>query len=238
LGTALLPTLSSMWAKGEHQNMRQTSNYYLRVNLFVAIPASLGLYFLALPIVQVLFMRGRFSMADAIATASVVRIYSLTVIASSVVRVLVPSYYAIKNTWAPAAISGICLAAHIMIAPVLMGMFGLEGLMSSSLLSAALNMILLVVGFRWLIGPLGVPRLLKSILLFALPGSALAMAIQVYFPIVNALGIGNFSRLIALAIAILFGMIAYAAVSYAFKLEEFMHSAGTFIDRLQRRLKK
>ena len=49
--------------------MTETANYYLRVNLFVAVPAAIGLFVLAQPIVELLFLRGRFTMADAVATA-------------------------------------------------------------------------------------------------------------------------------------------------------------------------
>ena len=57
LGTALLPTLAAMWSRKEENRMSETTHFYLRLNLFVAIPSALGLYFLARPIVELLFQR-------------------------------------------------------------------------------------------------------------------------------------------------------------------------------------
>lgn len=91
LGTALLPTLSRLWVSQEKSKMIETANYYVRLNLFVAIPAALGLFFLGIPIVELLFQRGKFSAADALETGSILQVYAFTLVVSSSVRVLVPS---------------------------------------------------------------------------------------------------------------------------------------------------
>jgi putative peptidoglycan lipid II flippase len=115
LGTALLPTLSAMWARGERVRMIETANYYLRLNLFVAVPAAIGLYVLAGPMIELLFQRGNFKSADTQSTALVVQVYAFILLSSSCVRVLVPGFYAVKNTWLPAVVSGICLVVHIVV---------------------------------------------------------------------------------------------------------------------------
>ncbi len=153
LGTALLPTLAGMWARGQKQKMSETANYYLRLNLYVAVPAAVGLYVLAQPIVEVLFLRGKFIAGDAAMTALVIRVYSFILISTSCVRVLIPSFYAIKNTWLPAMASGICLVVHVVLAPILMRHYGLGGLVSSSFVTGTLNLTILLISYRFLIGP-------------------------------------------------------------------------------------
>ncbi|MES3038572.1 MAG: murein biosynthesis integral membrane protein MurJ [Bdellovibrionota bacterium] len=151
LGTALLPMLSKLWTNKDKEKFSETSEHYLKLNLVMGVFCAAVLYCYALPIVEILFQRGRFTPADSQATADVVRIYSLVLIPASCVRVLAPSYYAVKNTWFPAVVAFISLASHLIAAPLLMDMYGLPGLNLSSSLSATVNAICLLVGFQLMI---------------------------------------------------------------------------------------
>ncbi len=209
LGAALLPTLSAMWSQGESARMSESVNYYLRLNLFLAIPAALGLYFLALPIVEVLFMRGKFSLVDAESTASVLRIYSVLLIAASCGRVLVPAYYAAKNTWLPAVIAAAALLLHILLAPLLMKNAGLEGLVISSCLSALVNAFALLLFFSRRIHKFDFWKLTVATLKFLIAGAGMVGALQIYEPLVAFSGI----KLLSLAVTIAAGALVYFALS-------------------------
>jgi putative peptidoglycan lipid II flippase len=242
LGTALLPTLAALWAKGEKAKTTETANYYLRLNLFVAVPAALGLYFLATPIVQLLFERGEFTPEDSLFTASVLEIYAFTLILSSSVRVLVPSYYAVKNTWFPAVVSAVCLVVHILVAPIWMQHWGIRGLVGSTCMTAGLNLICLIVFYRQFIGQLGIGKILISVMKFAIAGVVLAGICQIY-PYVVAVfmnfGLGVFiPRLISVIFVIGFAAIGYGVVSYLLKTEEFHHVFNSLLGRIRRKLKK
>lgn len=220
LGAALLPTLSGLWAQGERERMSQTANYYLRVNLFVAIPAALGLYFLALPIVEVLFMRGRFTGADAEITAAVLRIYSLMLISTSCARVLVPAYYATKNTWFPAVVSAGALGVHIVLAPILMREWGLEGLVVSALMSATLNTCLLL-GFypRW-IGDFDYGKLALHGVKFMGAGVGMVMVLKSYHLLMGWFEEVSLGQTLSLGLTILLAAGAYLGLSHVFQVEE------------------
>jgi putative peptidoglycan lipid II flippase len=220
LGTALLPMLSGLWAQGNKEQMTETANYYLRLNLFVAIPAALGLYFLALPIVEVLFLRGRFTGADAEATATVVRVYSMILISTSCVRVLVPAYYATKNTKFPALVSGLALISHITIAPFLMKLWGLEGLVISSLISATLNIALLLGFYPKLIGAFDYFKFTTHVVKFIFAGAGMVIVLQIYGQFLNWFGDAAFAKMIALALTILLGAAVYAGLSFVLKVDE------------------
>ena len=49
LGSALLPTLALHWANGDRASMRETINHAMRLILFLALPAAVGMYVLAHP---------------------------------------------------------------------------------------------------------------------------------------------------------------------------------------------
>ncbi|MGZ5278324.1 MAG: murein biosynthesis integral membrane protein MurJ, partial [Pseudobdellovibrionaceae bacterium] len=242
LGTALLPTLSALWSRGEKEKTSETANYYLRLNLFVSVPAALGLFFLATPIIQLLFERGQFSPEDTVMTASVLEIYAFTLILSSSVRVLVPSYYAVKNTWFPAVVSAVCLVAHILVAPLWMEHWGIRGLVASTSMTAGLNLFFLIAFYSKFIGRLGLWKIWWSVAKFLIAGCVLAAICMMYpyvFAVLMNFGLGVLiPRLIAVSFVIGFAAIGYAVVSYILKTEEFHHVFNSILGRIRRRMKK
>ncbi len=220
LGTALLPTLAAMWSRNEGQRLSETTHFYLRLNLFVAIPSALGLYFLAHPIVELLFQRGQFTAEDTLATASVVQIYSLILIPTSCVRVLAPAYYAVKNTWFPALVSGVALIVHIIIAPVLMKNYGLNGLNFSAFVSSGLNFILLLGCFSKFITPFNWGHLALQTLKFLVPGFLMAASLLSYPYLRQSLPENFLGHLLALSFSLALAGIIYLGTSSLMRLEE------------------
>ena len=220
LGTALLPTLAAMWSRKEAARMSDTTHFYLRLNLFVAIPSALGLYFLAQPIVELLFQRGHFSVEDTIATATVVQIYSLILVPTSCVRVLAPAYYAVKNTLFPALVSGFSLIVHVIIAPILMKNYGLSGLNFSTFVSSGLNFILLLGFYQRYITGFQLGHLALQTLKFLIPGAGMAGSLLLY-PFWRQLLPGNFvGHLLSLSLAMALAGLVYLGMATAMRLEE------------------
>lgn len=239
LGTALLPTLSKMWAEGAREKLLETSQYYLRLNLFVCLPAAVGLFSLAYPIVEVLFRRGKFSEEDGVATALVVSIYAFILITSSSVRVLVPIYYAMKNTKWPAIVGVISLATHVIIAPLLMKYWGLGGLVFSSFVSSAVNFICLALPINRQVGSFGWTKLSISFLKNLVAASG--MGVVVYFlnqELRPYLGSSEVGRLVNLMITLLVGLGFFVFMSHLMKSEEMAVTYRTVSDKLVKKLKR
>lgn len=242
LGTALLPTLSQLWSKQEKEKFNSTVRYYFNLNLYIAIPAALGLLFLAGPIVDLLFQRGQFSPADAAQTALVVKIYSLILISSSCVRVLVPSFYAIQNTKVPAISSGLALIAHVLLAPSLMKTYGLGGLMLSSFVSGSLNLAFLFFFYRRHIGSFQFWALLKKIFVFAFAASFMVMVLMAY-PLIEDLVHSLVEwklmlKFLSLLIVVTISILVYFSISRMLKIDEYQQSSDLLFGKLQRRLGK
>jgi putative peptidoglycan lipid II flippase len=144
LGTALLPTLAELWLRDEKKVLSEVSERYLSLGFFIAAMGAVGLFSLSEPIVRLLFERGQFGESDVLAVGSVLKIYALTLIPVSGVRILAPSYYAVKKNGWPAVCAIVSVVVHVLIAPSLMERFGLQGLNLSSFFSAGLNMFLLL----------------------------------------------------------------------------------------------
>ncbi|MBX2989167.1 MAG: murein biosynthesis integral membrane protein MurJ [Bdellovibrionaceae bacterium] len=237
LGTALLPTLSGLWSQKRAREMSDTMNFLLRLNLFLCVGAAAGLYALSGPIIELLFERGRFTAVDTAATAGVLQIWALIMVPTACVRVLAPSYYAIKNTWFPALVSVICLVVHIVLAPLLMARWGLTGLNSSSLLSSSLNFVLLLSFYGWLVTGFAYGRVFLAFLKFLVPAAVMVAGLQLYWPLRAALGDSLFAKVFSLVGAVVVGGFVYALVSRLLGLEEWHGTAERLLAKVRRRLK-
>ena len=139
---------------------------------------------------------------------------------SSAVRVLTPAYYAIKNTWFPAMVSGVSLLVHVMIAPLLMKNYGLSGLNFSAFVSSGLNFILLLGCFSKFITPFNWSYLAVQALKFLVPGFLMAGSLLLY-PFLRELMPESFlGHLLALGFSLGGAGIIYLGVSTLMRLEE------------------
>ncbi|MGZ3723202.1 MAG: murein biosynthesis integral membrane protein MurJ [Bdellovibrionales bacterium] len=179
LGAALLPRFSELHSRGETESFLQEANHAVRLLLYLSLPSAIGMYFLSIPITQVLFQHGAFSAADTQGTAQVVEIYSVLLLFSSLSRVTAPAFYAIKNTWLPACVALFVLIVHISIGPWLVEHYQLPGLARATSASAILNIVILQFFFYFWIGPLGYGSIFRSILRL-IPALAVLALVCVY----------------------------------------------------------
>ena len=224
LGVALLPTLSRQWGAGETQKMVETSSDTVILNLYLALPAALGLGFLAEPIIQLLFQRGTFLLSETILTAQILRINAGVVFFSSLVRVFSPNFYAMKNTWYPALVAGLCLVFHIGTAPVLIKLWGVLGLNLATVISSALNLLFLIVGFSILVPQVSYPwgKVVQRVVRFGLPlfglGGVLLLSTHFYW-VDNQWGL--IGRLLYLLGVVLLSVSVYFLLSFWVRVPEF-----------------
>ncbi len=191
LGAALLPTLSEYWARGRRDQMVVQTTAHLHLLLFLALPASVGLLLLGESISQVLFMRGTFSLADAEKTGEVIQIYSLLLLSSSVSKVVVPAFYAMNNTWYPALAAAVCLGLHIALGLQWVDGYGLRGLALATSVSSTVNMLCLILGFRYWLGPLPIRDLTLYVLRLVLPLLIMMIMITAAYQLWSSWDVGD-----------------------------------------------
>jgi putative peptidoglycan lipid II flippase len=237
LGTALLPALSGLLARGEKARFGETTRRYLELNMLMTMAAAAGLYTLAEPVVQLLFGHGRFKHTDVLATADILKTYCWIMIFSSGVRVVTPAYYAIKNTWMPAVISTICLAVHIMLAPVLMSYHGVIGLMMSTTTSAFLNLTLLLLFYRRYVGGFDYKYFFKNILSFALLALVTAFSGNIFYVLQAHIPESKFFLLANIGISILVALVVFVGAGTLFKVTAVSEVVERIVSKISKRKK-
>lgn len=233
LGAALLPTLSRLWVENKTIEMLQLSRRHLNLNLYLSLPAAFGLMFLSTPIIHLLFQRGQFTPTETLVTAQVLQVSAWLVVFSSLVRVFVPNYYAIKNTWFPALVSGICLLIHIGVASWLIPRQGLLGLNLSTVISSIVNLILLIMGFSFFVST---PYPWKEFLL-QLKKNVVPLLLMVLFLLSNLFFYSVYLSTLQVSLLLLTyigaAVLIYLSLSYWLKVPEFMQ----IYPQLQKKIK-
>jgi len=101
---ATLPTLSRQAGSDDLDSFRATLARGLRLVLALVIPATMGLYVLANPIVALIFEHGNFAAADTLSTAQALRAALLGLLFAAVDQPLIFAFYARKDTLTPALV--------------------------------------------------------------------------------------------------------------------------------------
>jgi putative peptidoglycan lipid II flippase len=141
--TATLPSLASLAARGEKEELSKTFSFGMRLSLFVAIPMSVFYMVMAQPLVASLFQRGEFQAESVKQTALALVVQAMGIWMVAVVRQLVPVFYVLGDTKRPVLVSGLDLLALIVFAVVLRGPLGHLGVGLAVTGSSLVQMILL-----------------------------------------------------------------------------------------------
>ena len=229
LGVALLPTLSELWVRGERQKFLDTAQKHVRLLSTLSLPAAVGLYVLAEPIVRVIYGRGQFNEEDVSRTGQVLAIYAIILVVSGLHRVTVPCFYAIKNTWLPAANSAFCLLVHFFVAGWATDHYGLNGLVSATAFTGALNLGILLLSYKIIFGDLGFGSYARSVAW--LTPSLVAMGLA-------ALGTDSYltflPSLIRLSVSILTAVVVFFGVNKLLKHEEVLEIMTLLLRRFRK----
>jgi putative peptidoglycan lipid II flippase len=175
LATAILPLLSRQALASDRQQFVSTLAFALRLIAFVTVPATVGLIVLRFPILRVLLQGGAFRVDDTRATADVLAALALGLFFFAVVRVVVPAFYALKETRLPVVAALADCSVFILSCFVLTPRLALPGIGLAASIAAAVNVAILLGVLRRREGSLRGREILAS--LVRITAAALAMGV-------------------------------------------------------------
>lgn len=235
ISTALLPRLSTQYARSDRQGFQRSLSLGLRLVAVVSIPASAGIIALSTPTVQFLFQRGAFDRGMTDTIAQLLILYVLGIPAAALFQILVTSYYATGDTQTPFYIRAGMLALNALLDTVLFFLWGAEGLPVGLSLTR-----LIAVGFvGWLlhrhrVGGFGLETTLfmtKVGLAGVVTGTTMSclhgMILDVYR------GGGTLQVGLRLGASVLAGAAAYALLLYVFRVEGIAQAFSLVRSRLR-----
>jgi len=236
LAQAVLPTMSRQAAAGEMEGVQESLRFGLRLILLITLPATVGLIVCATPIFSLLFMGGEFGFMDVQRTAYALVAYAPGLVFVGFSRILVPTFYALKDTRIPVVISFWTLLLNVGLGLLLMGPLKHIGLALALTLASVFNAGALVWALKRKLGAFsleGFPRFALQIIFLSL-----AMGLVVWW----VLGLGawavpgeKWAKGGVLVLAVAAGMTTFLCGCMALRIPEAADLGRKIRNRLQRK---
>ncbi len=232
VATALFPTLATLVAQGQRDEMRRVFGTTLRNMLFLTLPASVGLVILAVPLVRLLLEWGEFDETSTAATAWALGFFALGLVGHAVVEIATRAFYALKNTKTPVIVAVSTMILNIGLSIALMNLFDRldwsahGGLALANSVAVMLEMVVLLVLLRPLMGGLSETSMRSSLVKMSLATLGMVVVLSVIMPL---LPLDN--KWVGGIVGIVVGGIVYGGLAYLLRADEL----GFIRRRLMRR---
>ena len=154
LGTIATAGLARRAAEGDIDGLRHTLRQSLSMLAYLTLPATVGLMARGVPVVRLLYERGRFTPADTQATAAALLLYSFGLVGYTGVKVLAPAFYALGRPRVPLLASVSAVAANLLVIGTFYSRVGFRAIAIGTALGSLINAGLLVGLFERRIGGL------------------------------------------------------------------------------------
>lgn len=139
LATVVLPHLSRQHAQKATQDFERTIDWSLQLIILIGLPASLGLIFLAEPLLITLFNYGKFTAVDVYKSSLSLQAYASGLIAFVSVKILASANYARKDIKTPVKIAALCMIVNIGLNLILIQYFEHVGLALAMTITGFMN---------------------------------------------------------------------------------------------------
>lgn len=223
ISIAILPTLSRQTNNGRLKEFNSTLGQGLRLVLALTIPATVGLWVLATPLVKLVFEHGDFTSVDTLATVAALRFHLLGLVFAAVDQPLIFAFYARQDTWTPALVGVATVVLYVVaaLAPTLFAPLTLNGLVLANSLKWAAHAVLMLFLLRKRMGHLAGEGMWKTVFT-AVPLSAL-MGAMVYLAVIGLSRVapaGTMGELLVVGVSGLVGGCVYAGLALLVDMDE------------------
>jgi putative peptidoglycan lipid II flippase len=238
VATITLPVVSRIAAATDRSAFGPTLGKALRLAAFLTLPSAVGLYFLAWPIISLIYQHGNFVGRDSFNCGGALQFYALGLVAYSCIKVLSPAFYAIDRKWTPMLVSFGSIALNIALNWyfIFHAGFGHRGLALSTSISATVNFLVLYFWMQRAAGPLHTPAFLGTLIRCGVASAALG---AVCWSATTWLHAWLFDAALWVRAATLFGVVGaasavYLAVCFIMRVEAVRDVVGVVKRRLAR----
>jgi putative peptidoglycan lipid II flippase len=235
LSIATLPVVSNHASRGDMTQLREAYISSTSLCLILTIPASMGLIFLAKPIVRLIFEHGRFSSFDTMNTAYALAFYSVGLFAYSAIKIIVPVFYALNKTRYPVLGSFVTVILNIFFIVLLMKPLQHKAIALSTSLCVIANFLFLSIVLYREIKGYPIVHLLGT--LFKTTGVAVVMGVLGWWlnkNLEHTMGTGVIAQSFSLFIVIICSGIFYFWMLNVLKIKEVHY----LISKIQRQFNK
>jgi len=217
--SAVFPALQAHGHRGDLGALKRLHDKTHRAILYVALPASVGLFALSTAVISACFEHGAFGAEGVTRAAAALRCLALAIIPAGATGLVARTYYSLDDFKTPVRVSITMLVANVVLNLVCIRTFGMDvdGLALATALTSWGGLLLMLPG---LTTKLALPRREAG---FFKPFPAMIVAAVLMgwvASLVQANLVGSSGRFVALTAAIVTGLIVYQSLSTALRVPE------------------
>jgi putative peptidoglycan lipid II flippase len=221
VGTVALPSFVRLVQDNRLDDLRRSLTDSLKMVLFLTVPTSAVIGFLAHPITSIIYERGKFTAADTGATSIMLALFMIGLPFAAALRNVASVFYAHNDARWPMFASFASVGTNIGLNLILMRVLGYKAFPLSASVGTVVNVVLLYAWLPKKIGPFSFRPLARYVVLLAaasLAGGAAAWAGSRGLSLL--LGTGFFAKAGNVAVCGSLGLLVFYAVSRAAGLDE------------------
>lgn len=228
IGIVLLPELSRRLQAGDETGGQDAFSRAGEISLALTIPAAVALVIIPLPLVEVLFQRGKFGPDDTAATAAAVQIYGLGLPAFVLQKIYQPLFFARADTKRPFYYA---LVAMVINAALAIGLAPIIGYLAAAIgatLASWGMVVLLWLGSRKMGISARLDRRFRT-RIWRITAASLLMGVVLIAAqlVLNPMFVAGAWRYLALILLVLVGLFSYFGIGQligAFNISDFRRS--------------
>jgi len=152
LATAIFPVMSIDAARKDFAALSNTIARGIKGAVFVAIPATAGVFLVAKPLVSAVFEHGHFTSADTPIVAWTLSFYAVGLSGYFLQQVTTRAFYSMQDSKTPARSAMLAVVANIILNLTLIWYLGTAGLAAATAACSYLQVIILVTVLRKRLG--------------------------------------------------------------------------------------
>jgi putative peptidoglycan lipid II flippase len=143
LSIAILPTLSQNVSKKQFEELKNSFSFGIKILSFFILPSTVGLIVLSKPVVRLFYEHGVFSSQDTSLTEIALVCYTVGLFAMATLRLVISTFYALKDTRTPLKIGIIVVIFNIILDLILVRYLAHAGIALATSIAAIAHLIIL-----------------------------------------------------------------------------------------------
>lgn len=215
IAQAAFPFMAEHAARGDMARMKEAVSEALRLGLFIAIPASVGLMLVSLPVTRLIFEYGKFSAEDSHRAAGVIFFYATGLWAYCALQVVTRAFHSLKDMKTPVKVGIGTVFLNLVLNLIMVQFLREAGLALATAITSVVNLVILCLVLSTKVGGMEWKWVGQTAAKSVVAASAMAVVCAGAMHLVCDTGGSVTGRVLMLLLPVIAGVISYTAISLA-----------------------
>ncbi len=219
--TVIFPMLSQAFSQNNNEKVKEILGQGINIILIITVPATIGLFILAQPMVYLFFQRNAFDELATYMTSQALIYYSVGLVGSSLRLMLNKVYYSLQDTKTPMVNGMIAVVINLVLNLILIKPMAHMGLALATSISATVTTIMLFLSLRKKIGSIGMTKYLICFIKTLAASLIMGLVVYlIYYKLGAIIATTKLIQMILILVSVVVGAIVYFVLCMVFRVKE------------------